>query len=158
MSKYKMIAIAYNEDSDSKGMVALDKVLDRSNGFLQKSDKVFLSRVAKILQDVKMYAENSSVDEKIVVFFKLNYTTQNATRYDSLLGEIYNIIKATNVTVCVLLGFQQHQNEFDIKALQCPYDMDQGPEMFFDLIIAEERSPCERVHLLKNRFGGLYTI
>ncbi len=157
MRKYKMIALAYNEASTS--VDAFDKVLDSSNGFLQAGDKLVWSRKAKLLDDLKKCAENNTEQNNCVLVTRLKYDINKPAEYDQLLGRAYNAIKNTDIAVVVLLECQERKNEFTLQDFQCEYGTDGGLEMFFDLIVVEDKNKGGfKTRILKNKCGGLYAF
>ncbi len=158
MSKYKMIALAYNKISESKGTVVAEKIFDTSKGFIQPTDRVVMSRYTKVLQDIEKI-KSSGIAEGVVVVFRLNYNIHKPAEHDAFLGRVDLAVRGTNITPVVLLAFEQLREFHNLQDFHCDYGTDGGPEMYFDLIAAEEEYENEViVHLLKNRCGGLYVL
>ena len=159
MRDYKMIALAYNVASESKGTNTLDKLIDAENGFLQAGDRFIWSRKTKLLDDLKKCTISNPETDNCVFVTRLKYDINKTEEYDQLLGRVYNAIKSTDIAVIVLLECQQHKNHFTLQDFQCEYGTDGGLEMFFDLIVAEEENEVEiKTHILKNKCGGLYAL
>ena len=159
MRDYKMIALAYNVASESKGTNTLDKLIDGANGFLQAGDRFIWSRKTKLLDDLKDCAENSESQDCCVFMTRLKYDINKPEEYDQLLGKVYNAIKSTDIAVIVLLECQQHKNHFTLQDFQCEYGTDGGLEMFFDLIVVEEENDGKiKTRILKNKCGELFVF
>ena len=157
MRDYKMIALAYNEASTS--VDAFDKVFDSANGFLQKGDKLIWSRRTKLLDDLKVCAENSGSQNNCVFVTRLKYDINKPAEYDQLLGRVYNAVKNTDVAVIVLLECEENKSCFTLQDFQCEYGTDGGLEMFFDLIVVQEENEMGiTTCILKNKCGGLYSV
>lgn len=159
MRDYKMIALAYNKSSESKGEKSLDKLLDSANGFFKKGDNFIWSRKSKLLYDLKACVENNMAQDGCVFVTRFKYSVNKPAEYDQLLGRVYNAAKKTDVAVIVLLECQETKDYFTLQDFQCEYGADGGLEMFFDLIVVEEEIERDiTTYILKNKCGGIYTL
>ena len=159
MRDYKMIALAYNKSSESKGENSIEILIDGENGFLKKGDRFIWSRKSKLLEDLKCYAKNNHEMENCVVVTRLKYDVDKPAEFDQLLGRAHNAIKKTDMALIVLLECDKVSGVFNLQDFQCEYGTDGGLEMFFDLIIVEEETERDiTTCILKNKCGGLYAF
>ena len=125
MLGYKMIAITYNNSSESKGTKELDKLLNGENDILQKGNKIIWSRKAKLLDDLKDCIKNNTEQENYVFVTKLKYSANQIAEYEQFFKSVYDAIKNTDIAVIFLLECQDKVNT------------DSELSQLFDLIIEE---------------------